>query len=70
MAMRRYLVAAKDLPAGHRIMAGDIILKKVAFGLSPAYFDLIVGSITREPLTADDRFTLDSLVFHPEAGIV
>ena len=69
LAMRRYLVAAKDLPAGHKVEAEDVILKKVVFGLGPAYFDLVVGSRTRAPLSADGRFSLEGLVVEPGPGV-
>jgi len=68
LAMRRYLVAAKDLPAGHRVEAEDVILKKVAFGLGPAYFDLVVGSRMRAPLSVDGRFSLEGLIVEPGPG--
>ena len=69
IAMRRYLVAAKDLPAGHLINPEDVILKKVSYGLGSTYFDLVVGSRTRCAIKMDDRISLDMLAFEPTAGI-
>jgi N,N'-diacetyllegionaminate synthase len=62
-AMRRFLVAARDLPAGHRITAEDLLLKKVASGLPPSFHDVIVGAATRGAIEADERITLDLIAF-------
>lgn len=68
LAMRRFLVAARELPAGHQITEGDVLFKKVTYGLGPAFFNLVAGSVTRRTIQADERFSLDALLFPPQAG--
>jgi sialic acid synthase len=59
--MGKKLVAARDLPAGHRLEPGDISLKSPGDGL-PAYeLDHVVGSVLREPVEADATLTLELL---------
>jgi sialic acid synthase SpsE len=65
-AMRRFLVAARPLSAGHRIQSGDLLLKKVASGLSPSFHDLLIGATARRPIAEDERITLDMLEFPAE----
>lgn len=57
---RRSLVAARALPAGHRIAAGDILIMRPGHGLPPAQRDFVIGlRLERavaafQPLTAAD----------------
>jgi N,N'-diacetyllegionaminate synthase len=61
-AMRRFLTVARDLPADHHLEARDICFKKVTHGLSPDYFDRVIGARLRTPLAADSRLALKNLV--------
>ena len=63
--MRKKLVAARDLPAGHVLTADDIGMKSPGDGL-PAYeFDNVVGMRLTAPLKADDNIAFEAL---EEAG--
>jgi sialic acid synthase SpsE len=59
---RRSLVAAKNLPLGHVLTAGDLIVKRPAFGLPPLALEWVLGKPLRRPITEDDFLTLDHLV--------
>lgn len=43
-AFRRYLVSARDLPAGTVLEIQDLCFKKVVDGIAPQYLDLVVGA--------------------------
>ena len=59
--MGKKLVAAHDLPAGHRLEADDIALKSPGDGM-PAYeLENVVGSVLREAVTADTPLKLELL---------
>jgi N,N'-diacetyllegionaminate synthase len=51
---RRSLVAARALPAGHRIRPGDIAIKRPGTGISPAELDRVVGRTLTRDVAADD----------------
>lgn len=57
--VRRSWHAARDLPAGTLLDAGDVVLKRPADGLPPA-FD-IIGRLLTIPLAADMPIRLDSI---------
>jgi N-acetylneuraminate synthase len=59
---RRSLVAACDLQAGHVITAGDLMVKRPAFGLPPAALEWVLGKQLQKPLKEDDFLTLDHLI--------
>ena len=67
-AMRRYLAAARDLPAGRVLRAEDLALMKITFGLGPDRHDLVVGTRLRRALSAGARIRLEDLEFSPDAG--
>jgi sialic acid synthase len=59
--MGKKLVAAHDLPAGHRLRPEDIALKSPGDGL-PAYeLEHVAGSVLREAVMADTPLTLELL---------
>ena len=67
--MSKKLVAARDLPAGHRLEPGDIALKSPGDGL-PAYeLDHVVGAVLREPVAADGTLTLELLDLSRDAAL-
>jgi len=71
--MAKKLVAATDLPAGHRLDASDIAMKSPGDGLPPYELDRIVGRTLRHPIQADGALTfelLDELAPQAEAHAV
>jgi N-acetylneuraminate synthase/N,N'-diacetyllegionaminate synthase len=52
-AFRRFLVAARDLPAGTTLGPVDIHFKKVVDGIAPKYVDLVIGAQAAVPIEAD-----------------
>ncbi len=59
--MAKKLVAATDLPAGHRLREEDIAAKSPGDGLAPYEFDNLVGRILRHPVTEDTALNFDLL---------
>ncbi len=59
---RRSLVAARDLPAGHVLADGDLLIKRPAFGLPPAALEWVLGRPLRRALAEDDFLTRDHLL--------
>lgn len=53
LKMGKSLVAATDLPSGHRLTYADIAMKSPGDGIPPFELDHIVGSVLRKPLAAD-----------------
>ncbi|MBM3491847.1 MAG: hypothetical protein FJX68_15680 [Alphaproteobacteria bacterium] len=69
--MRRYIVAARDLPAGHRLGESDIRVMRVADcrdGLSTKRVDELVGAVTKQPLARFAVFTEASVRFAADKG--
>jgi N-acetylneuraminate synthase/N,N'-diacetyllegionaminate synthase len=50
---RQSLVAARDLPAGHRLAAQDIAIKRPAAGLAPAELESAIGRRLKSAVAAD-----------------
>jgi N-acetylneuraminate synthase len=50
---RRSIVVARDLPAGHRIAETDITYKRPGNGVSPRYWDDVIGRMTTRALEED-----------------
>jgi N-acetylneuraminate synthase/sialic acid synthase len=59
--MAKKLVAARDLPAGHRLTEHDIAIKSPGDGLKPYELDRVVGRTLLRPLTGDEDVSLDAL---------
>jgi sialic acid synthase len=57
--MGKKLVAARDLPAGHKLTRSDIALKSPGDGLPPFEIDKLIGAVTKRALREDDDFALD-----------
>ncbi len=51
---RKSIVAARALPAGHRIGAGDIAVKRPGTGIPPASFDRVVGMTASRAVAEDE----------------
>ena len=59
--MGKSLVAACDLPIGHRLRPEDIAIKSPGGGLAPHELDQFVGRVLRLPLHTDEFVTLQHL---------
>jgi N-acetylneuraminate synthase/sialic acid synthase len=60
--MGKKLVAARDLPAGHRLTEADIAIKSPADGGLPPYeLDNVIGKVTRKALSEDENITFGVL---------
>jgi N,N'-diacetyllegionaminate synthase len=60
-AFRRFIVAARYLPAGTVLSAQDVCLKKVVNGIAPRHFDMIIGSQLTESVAEDTPITVAML---------
>jgi sialic acid synthase len=64
--MGKQLVAARDLPAGHVLAAGDLVAKSPADGGLPPYeLDSVLGRTLARPLSSEQAVALDD--FEPAA---
>ena len=61
LKMRKKLVAARNLPVGHRLTADDIAIKSPGDGLPPVEFDRVVGAVTTAALGTDEAFAFEHL---------
>jgi sialic acid synthase len=59
--MAKKLVAATDLPAGHRLEESDVAIKSPGDGLPPYELDRLVGRTLRHPVQADGALTFELL---------
>lgn len=56
MKMSKSLVAARDLPAGHRLTAEDITMKSPGGGMPPYELDSLIGAVINRPMGEDEPF--------------
>lgn len=56
-AFRRYLVVARDLPAGTVLCMQDLCFKKVVDGIAPRHLDLVIGSRLTQDVAEDTVIT-------------
>jgi N-acetylneuraminate synthase/sialic acid synthase len=61
MKMAKKLVAAREVPAGHRLTTADIAIKSPSDGLPPYELESVVGRVTRMALSEDETISLDKL---------
>lgn len=59
--MQKSLVAARDLPKGHRITRADVKICSPGTGLLPFEMDNILGCVTQKALAEDDLFSYENL---------
>jgi N-acetylneuraminate synthase/sialic acid synthase len=64
--MGKKLVAARPLPAGHVLEAGDIAIKSPGDGLAPTEFDAVVGRRLMRALDPDAPLSLE--ILEPQAA--
>ncbi|MGA8728733.1 MAG: N-acetylneuraminate synthase [Terracidiphilus sp.] len=58
---RKSLVALRPLPAGHRLTAGDLDIKRPGNGLAPKMIPALIGRTLRTDLEKDEVITWDHL---------
>jgi sialic acid synthase SpsE len=61
LTMRKSLVAARDLPRGHRLASGDLLVKRPGSGIPPSEIDRTVGKRLKVDLLSDDFIRWDML---------
>ncbi|MEW6405918.1 MAG: N-acetylneuraminate synthase family protein [Chloroflexota bacterium] len=61
LKMGKKLVAAHDLPSGHKLSLGDIAIKSPGDGLPPFELDNLVGRELRRSLVEDENISFDDL---------
>jgi sialic acid synthase SpsE len=54
--MRRSITAARDLPAGHRILAGDLLWMRPMAGLPPGDEAQVIGMTLTAPMKRGEAF--------------
>ena len=59
--MGKSLVVARDLPSGHVIGPGDVVMKSPAGGIPPYELNKVLGRVTLRPLMEDDFLTFEVL---------
>jgi sialic acid synthase len=62
LKMGKKLVAARPLPAGHVLTDADVAIKSPGDGLSPQYWDHVVGGTLLRPLGFEENISFDSIV--------
>jgi N,N'-diacetyllegionaminate synthase len=60
-AFRRFIVTQQDLQASHRIVAEDLVLKKVTTGLPPSSLEQVIGARLKHDIPKDTPLTLSML---------
>ena len=61
MKMRRSIIAAKDLPAGHMLSMEDLDAKRPGDGIPPNEFMRIIGKKVKRDIEADEMLLPDDL---------
>lgn len=64
--MRKSLVAARRLPAGHVIKAEDLACKRPGTGLPPSWFDRVIGKKTGREVLRNEVLGLHSIDWENE----
>ena len=59
--LSKKLVAARDLPAGHRLTEADIAIKSPGDGLPPCEIDNVIGKVLKRALVEDGNIAFDAL---------
>ncbi len=56
---RKSAIARNDIPAGHKITADDIVIKRPAIGVPPAEIHKLFGKKAKKAIAADEPITWD-----------
>lgn len=59
---RKSLVAARELPAGHMLSAGDLLVRRPGCGLAPKYLPALLGRTLRRAVAEEELINWDHLV--------
>lgn len=59
--VRRSLVAANDLPVGHKLTIKDLEAKRPGDGISPKEYEKFLGEILKKPLLKDQRIQITDI---------
>jgi sialic acid synthase SpsE len=59
--MRRSIVAAKDMPAGHALMKEDLLLKRPGTGIDARQLESVIGKTLCGPVNEDDIILSDQI---------
>jgi N-acetylneuraminate synthase/sialic acid synthase len=59
--MGKSLVVARDLPEGHVLGPGDVVMKSPGGGIPPYEIDQVIGRTTLTPLYEDDFLSFEVL---------
>jgi N-acetylneuraminate synthase/sialic acid synthase len=59
--MGKMIVAAKNLPGGHKITESDIEFRSPANGIPPGAIDLILGKVLNSSVNIYDPITFENL---------
>ena len=60
--MRRSLIAAVDIPAGHIIEESDLYAKRPGTGISPDKENLVIGKTAKDDIEADTLIQMENLL--------
>ena len=58
---RRSIVAKKSMRKGHKLISEDLICKRPGFGISPIFWDNVVGSVLKKDVGNDELISWDDL---------
>jgi len=58
---RKSVVAARRLPAGHRLTIDDLDIKRPGSGLAPKFLPVLIGRTLRADVAQDGMITWDQL---------
>jgi N-acetylneuraminate synthase/sialic acid synthase len=61
MKMGKKLVAARDLPRGHRLAPADVAMKSPGDGVPPYRLQELLGKVLKRDLKEDDSLSFESL---------
>jgi len=61
LALRRSIVASRDIPFGTSVSENDIVVRRPNIGLPPGEFDTVLGAITTRGLQRGEGITWDAL---------
>lgn len=59
--MGKKIVAARDLPAGHRLTEADLAYKAPNDGLPPSVYEQVIGKVLKRPLREDENIMFEDL---------
>lgn len=58
---RKSIVAARSLPAGHRLAELDLVMKRPGIGIAPKFVEVLIGRTLREAIDEDSIISWDQL---------